>query len=325
MITRRGFLQTATGAALAAATRRPLAAAGPEPRLPAIDTHIHLYDTSRPKGVTWPDKNDPKDASIYYPHLPAAFAAMTAPYRILGEVVIEASTWVEDNQWILDLAKDNPGIVGYMGAIEPGSPEFAGYLRRFGADPIFRGLRLRDKGLLMRLNEPAVRDDLSRLADRRLTLDITSTGTVLPDLVRLAHHRPDLRIVIDHLPFTEWDGNPAAMRAALAEAAACPNVYAKISMVTRQVNGRVTENPAFYRPGLDTLCDLFGNKRVLYASNWSASERHATYANIYRVVSDYFAGRSRADAENFFWRNSIAAYDWRPRGAAAALIQSAAS
>ncbi len=26
--------------------------------IPIVDTHIHLFDTARPQGVPWPDKND---------------------------------------------------------------------------------------------------------------------------------------------------------------------------------------------------------------------------------------------------------------------------
>ena len=35
-----------------------------------IDTHIHLYDTTRKEGVPWPPK---EDKVLYKPHLPAEF------------------------------------------------------------------------------------------------------------------------------------------------------------------------------------------------------------------------------------------------------------
>ncbi|MDA1236901.1 MAG: amidohydrolase, partial [Acidobacteria bacterium] len=31
----------------------------PEPAIPIIDTHIHLFDPSRPEGVPWPPSDDP--------------------------------------------------------------------------------------------------------------------------------------------------------------------------------------------------------------------------------------------------------------------------
>ena len=291
-LSRRTFLTNTTVAVAALAARR-LPAATAEAPIPVIDAHVHFYDTSRPGGTPWPNRALPADAKIYHPHLPPDFARRTAPFHVVGEVVIEASPLVEDNQWVLDLARANPGIVGFIGHLEPGRPEFAGHLQRFAANPIFRGVRLWEASL-QRSEDAAWRNDLARLGERGLAVDVIGRATMLPHVVRLARLRPDLRLVIDHVPFMEWDGKPGAMRAALAAAADCPNVYAKVSEVVRwDKSDRVITDPAFYRPDLDTLRDLFGPDRVVYASNWTASARKSTYAEIFRVVANDYAGRSR--------------------------------
>ncbi len=145
---RRSFLKGLSTAAAGllldagrpAAMRALCADGAPARTCPSIDTHIHFYDPSRPQGVPWPPKN--LDI-LYSPHLPARFVSLTRDLGVVGAVVIEASPWVEDNQWVLDLAKDNPIIVGFIGNLELGRPEFAGQLKRFAANPLFRGLRLR--------------------------------------------------------------------------------------------------------------------------------------------------------------------------------------
>ncbi len=106
--TRREFLQAAAGAL-----------AAPVP-VPIIDTHIHLFDTTRPQGVPWPDKNSP----IYHSALPERYRKIALPLGVKGAVVIEASPWLDDNQWVLDLAAREPLIVGTIGNLDPGSPEF---------------------------------------------------------------------------------------------------------------------------------------------------------------------------------------------------------
>jgi len=123
-----------------------------------------------------------------------------------------------------------------------------------------------------------------------------------------------LRIVIDHLPFREWDGNATAARRALTRFARLPNVYAKISNVMCRVDGRIVEKAEFYRPGLDMLWELFGPDRAMFGSNWPVSNRVAPYAGVYKVVADYFSTKERSELEKFFWRNSQAAYQWKPRG-----------
>jgi predicted TIM-barrel fold metal-dependent hydrolase len=323
---RRGFLRAAGTAAAGllldgagpGALHSLCAEAGSARPSPSIDTHIHVYDPDRPQGVPWPPKNL---EVLYSTHLPARFVTLTERLGVVGAVVVEASPWVEDNQWVLDVAKDNPVIVGFIGNLEPGQPEFAPRLERFAANPLFRGLRFQGAAIAKGLGQSAFEDDLKRLADLHLTLDVVGSAALLADVPRIAKLAPELRVVTDHLPFHEWDKEGAApMRNALREVAQLPKVYVKISDVPRQVGGRLVEEPDFYRPGLDVLWNLFGPDRAIYGSNWPVSDLVAPYASMYRIVAGYFAGKSEADAQKFFWKNSLAAYSWLPRGKASSLF-----
>ncbi len=112
MLDRRSFLSLATSAL----TFDALAATSP---VPIIDTHIHLFDPTRPQGVPWPPKDNP---ILYKSALPARYAGIAKPLGVVGAIEIEASPWLEDNQWVLDLAAKNPIIVGTVGDLEPGTP-----------------------------------------------------------------------------------------------------------------------------------------------------------------------------------------------------------
>ena len=314
-MTRRDFLLSSTAAALAARSTT-LAATAKSAPIPAIDTHTHFYDPTRAQGVPWPPRSDDL---LFKPHLPADFRGVTANLHVLGTVVVEASEWLADNDWILALAKTNPEIVGFVGHLTPGQPEFAANLTRLAADPLFRGLRLQSKHL-NHLADPAVTADLKRVADLDLSIDVLGGAEILPPALALSRLLPSLRIIINHVPFTDWDATPSAMRPAFTELARRPNVFAKISNVVRRVDGKTIDDPAPYRPALDTLCDLFGPDRVVYGSNWPVSNHAGPYATLHHVVADYFATKDRATAEKYFWRNSYAAYRWLRRGAAAALV-----
>ncbi len=310
-MSRRQFLEYA-GVSFAAASvfARPELSIADSTTMPVIDTHTHFYDPTRPQGVPWPSGTDP----LYKPHLPEHFRILTEKHGVVGTVVVEASSWVEDNQWVLDLAKENPVIVGFIGNLEPGKPEFAGHLERFSANPVFRGLRLNGLVLTRNLGDRAFKDDLRRLTDRQLTLDLVGDTQMLPAIGRLAKLVPDLHIVIDHLPFREWDGDPTAMRRALTGIAGLQNVYAKISDVLRREDERIVEEPEFYRPGLDMLWELFGPDRAMFGSNWPVCERVAPYASVIKVVAEYFSTKKQSEAEKFFRTNSQAAYQWKSRG-----------
>lgn len=307
-LTRRAFLCRA-----AAITTTAFASPSAVKQVPAIDTHTHFYDTARSQGVPWPPPSEPV---LYKPHFPAEFQTLTAPLGVVGTVVVEASPWVEDNQWILDLAKDHPFIVGFIGNLELGKPEFAANLNRFGANPLFRGLRVNGRALAGGLGQAAFEKDLQRLGERRYALDVVGDGSMLPNVARVAKLAPGLRIVIDHLPFAEWDKDLPTMQRALAEAAQMPNIHAKVSNVARRVDGKPVESPESYRPALDALWKLFGADRLIFGSNWPVSNRVAPYAALHKIVADYFAARGQAASEKYFWKNSLAAYGWIARGEA---------
>ena len=309
-LSRRAFLGAASGSAFAAtpAQNRPL---------PIIDTHIHMYDPTRPQGVSWP----PKDSALYQRTiLPAVYRALTKPLGIVGTVVVEASTWLEDNQWVLDVAEKDTIVVGFVGNLEPGKPDFSKHLDRFAKYPLFRGIRfgyLWGRSLAAELPKPEFVAGMKALAGAGLQLDAVGGPRVLPDVVRLTDKVPELRVVIDHLPFDSPTdpADQAAYKSALQELGKRPRVYAKVSSVLRRPDDRLRTDLTFYRSALDELWEIFGPDRVVYGSNWPVSDRLGTYPQVLQIVRDYFAGKGREAEEKYFWRNSIAAYRWVKRDA----------
>ena len=63
-----------------------------------IDTHIHLYNTSREGGVPWPPEDD---KVLYKPHLPKEFEKVSKSTGLTGVIVVEASHLMKDNKWVL--------------------------------------------------------------------------------------------------------------------------------------------------------------------------------------------------------------------------------
>ena len=287
-------------------TAAAAAAALPAATLPAtiIDTHVHFYDPSRPQGVPWPPKSE---TLLYRTVLPDEFVKLTKPLGVTGAIKVEASAWLEDNQWVLDLATKNPVIVAAVGRLEPGTPDFSKNLARFHKNRLFRGIRL---GKIQ--DGAEFLSDLKEMAGAGLELDAIGPPALLAQLVRLTDRVPSLRVVINHLPFNAPQEEAARKeyQAALAELGKRPQVYAKVSEVLRRVGNRVPEDAAFYKPSLDELWNVFGTDRMVYGSNWPVSEKVAPYATVFKVVREYFASKGQEASENYFWKNSKAAYLW---------------
>jgi L-fuconolactonase len=277
-----------------------------------IDTHVHFYDPSRPGGVPWPPKDD---ARLYRTVLPAEFRKITAPLGVKGVIKVEASPLLEDNQWVLDLAAKEPIIVGMVGNLGVGNPDFGRYLDRFRKDRKFLGIRrgnLWGRSFAEDSAKPDFMSDLKLLADAGLEMDAVGGPAMLPNLVRITDGVPNLRIVIDHMPFDppKDQSARAAYQEALRELGARKQVYSKVSSVLRRSGERVPEDIDYYRPALDELGEVFGADRLIYGSNWPVSERIAPYEKVFKIVHDYFTSKGQQAAEKYFWQNAKAAYRW---------------
>lgn len=274
-----------------------------------IDTHTHFYDPTRPQGVPWPN---PKEPSLYRPVLPAHFRQATQGLGDVRTVVVEASPWVEDNQWLLDQARDEPVVAGIVGNVRPGAPDFQANLERFARNPLFRGIRVYPQNALKDMSFDRLTDALRALAGLDLQVDLNGGAGMYADVVRIAEKLPDLRIVIEHLPYA-WPRNPeqkieaeAAFRALRAR----PRVWAKVTMFLGQAPGG---EPEFRQAAVDEVWDLFGQDRVFYGSNWPLSDRTSTYGRQLERIDAYVRGKGPGAAEKFFLRNAVAAYGLRLR------------
>ncbi|MEZ5354029.1 MAG: amidohydrolase family protein [Bryobacteraceae bacterium] len=287
--------------------------------IPIIDTHIHLFDTARPQGIPWPPKNDP---IRYKTSLPSRFREVSKGLNVRGAIEVECSPWFDDNQWVLDVMAKDKIMVGTIGDLEPADPDFPKHLERFHKNPLFLGIRygyLWDRDLRASVAKPAFIDGLKRMAQANLTLDTANPSVrVLEDVIRISDQVPTLRVVLDHLPKLPTPPPGPARKAydqALAEIGKRKQVYVKLSAVLTEKSGRVSHDLADYRPKLDELFGVFGEDRVVYGSDWPNSEPLGPYPDILSIVQKYFATKSRAVAEKYFWKNSVAAYRWVHRDA----------
>ncbi|MCE2402134.1 amidohydrolase family protein [Candidatus Poribacteria bacterium] len=272
-----------------------------------IDTHTHFYDPTRPEGVPWPN---PNDDLLYRTVMPNDYKKLAVPEGVTGTVVVEASKWVDDNQWILDLAANEPFIVGFVGNLAPNDADFEKNLNRFSGNPLFRGIRL-GGGHLQALGDADFLKNIEKLAEKELTLDLLINPDALRNVPALVEHTPTMRVVINHIAGVRVDGNPpdAGWISTIQEVARYPNVYCKVSGLAEHTGQTpAPEDVAYYTPTIDVLWKAFGEDRLIYGSNWPVSERFAQYKVVQKIVNDYFSPKGDEVKAKFFWKNAKTAY-----------------
>ena len=287
--------------------------------VPIIDTHIHLFDPTRPQGAPYSGPRLPGVAPV--PAYPERYRRLAAPLGSVGAIKVEASPWVEDNLWVLDVAQRDTMIVGVVGNLEPDKPEFKEYLDRYRRHPLFRGIRygnLWGRDIARQADNPVFIEGLKVLADADLVLDTANPRlTLLEAVLRISDKVPTLRVVLDHLPSFEPAGaERQAYDAALRAFASRPQIYVKLSAIIHRVDGQVSTDLSRYRERLDLLVAAFGEDRILFGSDWPNSDGVAPIGEVFRVAKEYFSSKPRSTAEKYFWRNSVAAYKWVKREAA---------
>lgn len=310
---RRTFLATATATAASALAADNLF--GSPLFSGIIDTHTHFYDPSRAEGVPWPSKDD---AGLYRSVLPDEFVKLTEHLGVQGTVVVEASPWVEDNQWLIDLADTNTSIVGVVGNLPVGTGEFGALLERFSAHRIYRGVRINGDTIAKGLDSKLFVSDLLRFVEYELTVDVNHGAMPLVAINRLAARIPDLHVVIDHMGGTRMVGRDPNKDwvEQIRLVARHKNVFMKVSALGESATSGFENAPtdaAYYKPWLDIVWDAFGEDRVMFGSNWPVSNRAGSYKNILSIVNDFVAAEHPQARQQFFHDNSLAAYRWIDR------------
>ena len=257
--------------------------------LRVVDTHIHLYDTARSDGVDWPPVSD---KVLYRPVLTEHFDAVADRNGIASTVIVEASSRVEDNQWVLDLVKHAPDrYLALVGNLPIGTDEFAGLLDRFSKDSRFVGIRMRDRPGGDAFFTDAVWRDLGLLAKKGLTLDVLIHNFTVDEVTQVAKRIPELKIMINHLGGLVITNDPLTpeWKESVKQAAAQPNVHCKVSGIFQRSGVKPPPKKlSFYAPVFKVVYEAFGEDRVVYGSNWPVTDRGGSYFDQLRVIRNYF-------------------------------------
>ena len=286
---------------------------GGQPRIDVVDCHTHFYDPTRPEGTPWPRKG----SSLYRTVLPKHLRALPHALKVTGTVIVEASHRLEDNQWLLDIAKNDPFVVGIVGHLNTDDPQFASHVKRFAANKLFRGIRVSQGVVAKRLKSGDLKP-FRVLQEHDLELDVNG-GPVTPLVVsRLAEKMPDLRLLQNHIGNVAITRNapPKDWVANIRAAGRHKNVFCKVSAMVEGASrsgGKAPTDVAFYKPYLDVVWNAFGNDRVIYGSDWPVSERAASYQQQQQIVIDYVVDRGVKALAKFFASNSKRAYKWAER------------
>jgi predicted TIM-barrel fold metal-dependent hydrolase len=289
-----------------------------EEQRPILDTHIHLYQVTRPGGVVWPE---PKQKPIYRDVLPDEYEAVAKKNGIVGTGIVEASPAVEDNFKVLELTKGRDFFKFLVAQLEIGSANFSADLGRLAQDSRVVGIRgfLWSPKLTLDAKQIA---SLKELEQKGMTLDLISRGALNPkDKVEaLATEVPKLRIIIDHLGGAKGQSPDPAWVEAMQKLGKHSNIYIKFSSFFDMYNPAPNEdNPwksptelSAYKPHFDVLMKAFGEDRLIWGSNWPVVDMGGSLEGEIKIAEEYLKEFGPEVRDKVMYKNAQNFYARRP-------------
>lgn len=250
-----------------------------------LDSHQHFwrYDAQRDAWI------GDHMAAIKRDFLPADLAPELAANAIDASIAVQSDQSEAETQFLLELASSNPrigGVVGWVGLRDPAIEQRLHYFSRSEKLCGFRHIVQSEPDDAFLLRPDFVRG-LRALAPFGYTYDILIYAHQLPAAIRLVNTLPEQPFVLDHI------AKPAIARGELSpwrehirELAASPNVYCKLSGLVTEADWRQW-SPEDFKPYLDVVFEAFGEKRLMFGSDWPVCLLAAGYTQVKALIVNY--------------------------------------
>jgi L-fuconolactonase len=242
-----------------------------------IDPHVHVWkhDPKYPfaKDARVPDR----DAT------PEMLLDLMKKNGVARTVIIQVIHYRYDNSYLADVLKQYPQYFQGVARVDPldeGAPDHLSRLTEQG----FRGVRLSPAANAAGdwIAGPLMPPLWKRCEELKVPMTLLAPVTRMPDVDKLAARHPDLTIVIDHMADSPLD-QPQQLEKLIA-LKRYPKLFVKISHTWS-----LSKQPY---PFLDAqeqvkrLYDVFGPRRLMWATDWPVCEAHTTYDKALTLVRD---------------------------------------
>jgi L-fuconolactonase len=274
-----------------------------------IDAHQHFWIYNQ-REYDWIDETM---ASIRRDFLPADLRPLLEHAGFAGSVLVQVRQTLEETRWLLELAENNPFILGVVGWVDLRSPRVCADLQSFAGKSKLVGIRHivqaePDDYLL----DADFRRGISMLEEFDLAYDLLIYTKHLPLAAEFVKRFPRQRFVLDHLAKPPIKSGAVDLWArGIRELASFPNVRAKVSGLVTEADWKAWK-PEDVRPYLDVAFECFGPTRLMIGSDWPVCTVAASYARVVNLVKDYMSHFTTEDCEAVLGGNAVNFWRLKP-------------
>ena len=255
----------------------------------SIDTHQHFWQIGR-HAYSW---LTPAMTDLYRDFLPTNVRPQMDTSGIENSVLVQADSSYAETNWLLELADQNPTIIGVVGWADTKDLHLEEQLLEFKNHLRYKGVRINTPASFEEVD--FILDNLRSVGRIGLTCDLLSNPESLAFIVSLVKQCPETQFIIDHLaglPIVP-NGHQAWSEAArsLSE---LPNAALKISGYLGYARPR-PPTTEMLRPYVESALELFGTARLMYGSDWPVCTLGGPYAQTVELLLPILESLSPTD------------------------------
>jgi L-fuconolactonase len=270
-----------------------------------IDTHNHLWHCEG-EHFSW---ITPDLAAIRRDFLSDDLREVLGRNQITGSILVQAVPTLQETRWLLNLADQIPQVKGIIGWVDVAQGRaIAPELQRLQAgSPYLKGIRYMSQGLpAEHLIAPDFVEGVRCIGEKGLVYELLITAQQLDSAEQLIARCPDVKFVIEHI------GKPAIRKKEVEPwrnaltfiANQHANVYCKLSGMVTEANYGAWENEfAAYdelEPYIDIVLSAFGDRRVMYGSDWPVSLLAMPYIQVLALIQRYIRQHHNISPDRIF-------------------------
>jgi L-fuconolactonase len=263
-----------------------------------IDAHQHFWSYD-PVAYDW---IGPGMEVLARDYLPEQLVPELETCAIDGAISVQARQDEAETDWLLELAKSPPQLLGVIGWTDLCAPNIEERLSDLAKNPLLVGLRhvLQDEPDDRFMLLPEFQAGIACLAQHDLVYDLLLYPRHLAPALELVDLAPQQSFVLDHL------GKPCITLGTLEpwsrdlkQLAQRPNVTCKLSGLVTEADW-ATWTLSDLTPYLDQALAAFGPERLMFGSDWPVCTLAGTYQQVQDAVNTWAEALSPSEQAAIF-------------------------
>jgi L-fuconolactonase len=243
-----------------------------------------------------------------------------------GSILVQTCSSVEETLEFLEIAAQNPAVMGVVGWVDLTDPEVGHTLDTLKGGPNGRflvGIRhgVQSEADPMWLMRADVNRGLEQVRAKGLAYDLLITPRDVPAALETARAHPELTFVIDHAAKPNLKAGDLKARDlelerwknSLEPFVALPNVYIKLSGLATEADWKHW-TPAQIVPYFQVCLEQFGPERCMYGSDWPVCLLAANYGQTLEWVVAALEGRDKMAQDAVLGGTAARAYRLAEKG-----------